>query len=42
MFKLEIVGQYSAKLLEANQAYSFINFASIGSFFEQMIIWYSN
>ncbi|WP_129972914.1 MULTISPECIES: WecB/TagA/CpsF family glycosyltransferase [unclassified Pseudomonas] len=35
MFKLEIVGQYSAKLLEANQAYSFINFASIGSFFEQ-------
>ncbi|MGP6424068.1 WecB/TagA/CpsF family glycosyltransferase [Pseudomonas pharyngis] len=35
MFKLEIVGHYSAKLLEANQAYSFINFASIGSFFEQ-------
>jgi len=35
MFKLEIVGQYSAKLLEANQAYSFINFASIGSFFER-------
>ncbi|MGH8386259.1 MAG: WecB/TagA/CpsF family glycosyltransferase [Pseudomonas sp.] len=35
MFTLELVGHYSPKLLEANQAYSFINFASIGSFFEQ-------
>ena len=35
MLKLELVGHYSAKLLEANQAYSFINFASIGSVFEQ-------
>lgn len=35
MIKLELVGQYSTKLLEANQAYSFINFASIGRVFEQ-------
>lgn len=35
MVTLELVGQYSPKLLEANQAYSFINFASISSFFEQ-------
>lgn len=35
MVKLELVGHYSPKLLEANQAYSFINFASISSFFEQ-------
>ncbi len=35
MLQLELVGHYSAKLLEANQAYSFINFASIGSVFEQ-------
>lgn len=35
MLKLELVGHYSAKLLEANQAYSFINFASIGSVFQQ-------
>ncbi|CAI8977260.1 N-acetylglucosaminyldiphosphoundecaprenol N-acetyl-beta-D-mannosaminyltransferase [Pseudomonas sp. IT-347P] len=35
MFTLEIVEQYSAKLLDANQAYSFINFASIGRVFEQ-------
>lgn len=35
MFRLELVGHYSPKLLEANQAYSFINFASIGSLFEQ-------
>ncbi|WLH38337.1 WecB/TagA/CpsF family glycosyltransferase [Pseudomonas sp. FP2196] len=35
MFKLELVGQYSPKLLEANQAFSFINFASIGSVFGQ-------
>lgn len=33
MIKLELVGHYSAKLLEANQAYSFINFASIGRLF---------
>ncbi|WP_053120171.1 WecB/TagA/CpsF family glycosyltransferase [Pseudomonas sp. P1.31] len=35
MFKLELVGHYSPHLLDANQAYSFINFASIGSVFEQ-------
>ncbi|RON52434.1 glycosyl transferase [Pseudomonas frederiksbergensis] len=35
MVKLELVGHYSPKLLEANQAYSFINFASLGNFFEQ-------
>jgi hypothetical protein len=35
MIRLELVGQFSPKLLEANQAYSFINFASIGSVFEQ-------
>lgn len=35
MFKLELVGHYSPRLLDANQAYSFINFASIGSVFEQ-------
>jgi N-acetylglucosaminyldiphosphoundecaprenol N-acetyl-beta-D-mannosaminyltransferase len=35
MIRLEIVRHYSPKLLEANQAYSFINFSSIGSFFEQ-------
>ncbi|WP_219094861.1 WecB/TagA/CpsF family glycosyltransferase [Pseudomonas sp. UMAB-40] len=35
MIRLELVGQYSTKLLEANQAYSFINFASIGRVFEQ-------
>lgn len=35
MIRLELVGQFSPKLLDANQAYSFINFASIGSFFEK-------
>ncbi|VVP82037.1 UDP-Gal:alpha-D-GlcNAc-diphosphoundecaprenol beta-1,4-galactosyltransferase [Pseudomonas fluorescens] len=35
MIRLELVRHYSPRLLEANQAYSFINFASIGSFFEQ-------
>lgn len=35
MIRLELVRHFSPKLLEANQAYSFINFASIGSFFEQ-------
>lgn len=35
MFKLDLVGHYSPKLLEANQAYSFINFASISSVFAQ-------
>ncbi|QAY86790.1 WecB/TagA/CpsF family glycosyltransferase [Pseudomonas arsenicoxydans] len=35
MIRLQIVRHYSPKLLDANQAYSFINFASIGSFFEQ-------
>ncbi|WP_159811778.1 WecB/TagA/CpsF family glycosyltransferase [Pseudomonas sp. 18058] len=35
MFRLELVGHYSPQLLDANQAYSFINFASIGSVFEQ-------
>ncbi|PWK41505.1 WecB/TagA/CpsF family glycosyltransferase [Pseudomonas sp. B21-040] len=34
MIKLKIVRHYSPKLLDANQAYSFINFASIGSFFK--------
>ena len=32
---LNIVTQYSSALLDANQAYSFINFASIGSYFKQ-------
>jgi len=35
MIRLQIVRHYSPKLLDANQAYSFINFASIGSLFEQ-------
>ncbi|MGL6244449.1 WecB/TagA/CpsF family glycosyltransferase [Pseudomonas sp.] len=35
MIRLQILRHYSPKLLEANQAYSFINFASISSFFEQ-------
>src|SRR4051794_31366932 len=35
MLKLELVGHYSPQLLEANQAYSFINFASISSVFTQ-------
>ncbi|WP_397431962.1 WecB/TagA/CpsF family glycosyltransferase [Pseudomonas chlororaphis] len=35
MIRLQIVQHYSPTLLDANQAYSFINFASIGSFFEQ-------
>lgn len=35
MIRLQIVTHYSPKLLDANQAYSFINFASIGSFLEQ-------
>ena len=35
MIKLQIVRRFSPRLLDANQAYSFINFASISSFFEQ-------
>ncbi|MFW0758986.1 WecB/TagA/CpsF family glycosyltransferase [Pseudomonas sp. H11T01] len=35
MISLELIGHYTPHLLEANKAYSFINFASIGSFFEQ-------
>ncbi|AWM92683.1 glycosyltransferase [Pseudomonas sp. 31-12] len=35
MIRLQIVRHYSPKLLDANQAYSFINFASIGCLFEQ-------
>ncbi|WP_448107611.1 WecB/TagA/CpsF family glycosyltransferase [Pseudomonas azerbaijanoccidentalis] len=35
MISLQIVRHYSPTLLDANQAYSFINFASIGSFIEQ-------
>ncbi|MBV4484950.1 WecB/TagA/CpsF family glycosyltransferase [Pseudomonas sp. SWRI153] len=35
MLKLELARRYSPKLLEANHAYSFINFASISSFLEQ-------
>lgn len=33
--KLELIEYYAVPLLEANQAFSFINFASIGSFFTQ-------
>ena len=35
MISLELVGHYTPNLLEANKAFSFINFASIGSFFDQ-------
>ncbi len=35
MIRLHIVRHYSPTLLDANQAYSFINFASIGSLFDQ-------
>lgn len=35
MITLKIVRHYSPTLLDANQAYSFINFASIGSFLKQ-------
>ncbi|TPG74092.1 WecB/TagA/CpsF family glycosyltransferase [Pseudomonas arsenicoxydans] len=35
MITLKIVRHYSPTLLDANQAYSFINFASVGSFFKQ-------
>ncbi|KAB0494295.1 WecB/TagA/CpsF family glycosyltransferase [Pseudomonas vancouverensis] len=35
MIRLELIGQYSPALLDANMAFSFINFASIGSFFQQ-------
>jgi N-acetylglucosaminyldiphosphoundecaprenol N-acetyl-beta-D-mannosaminyltransferase len=34
MIRLDLIGQYSPALLEANKAFSFINFASIGSFFQ--------
>jgi N-acetylglucosaminyldiphosphoundecaprenol N-acetyl-beta-D-mannosaminyltransferase len=33
--KLELIEYYAVHLLEANRAFSFINFASIGSFFTQ-------
>lgn len=32
MIKLNVIEQYSPALLEANKAFSFVNFASIGSF----------
>jgi len=35
MIHLQLIGQYSPALLDANKAFSFINFASIGSFFQQ-------
>jgi exopolysaccharide biosynthesis WecB/TagA/CpsF family protein len=35
MINLQLIGQYSPALLDANKAFSFINFASIGSFFQQ-------
>ncbi|VVN78669.1 WecB/TagA/CpsF family glycosyltransferase [Pseudomonas fluorescens] len=35
MIRLELIEHYTPGLLEANKAFSFINFASIGSFFEQ-------
>lgn len=35
MITLELIGNYTPSLLEANKAFSFINFASIGSFFDQ-------
>lgn len=35
MISLELMGHYTPHVLEANKAYSFINFASIGTFFEQ-------
>jgi N-acetylglucosaminyldiphosphoundecaprenol N-acetyl-beta-D-mannosaminyltransferase len=35
MISLELIEQYTPNLLEANKAFSFINFASIGSFFDQ-------
>lgn len=35
MISLELIGHYTPNLLEANKAFSFINFASIGSFFDQ-------
>ena len=35
MIRLELMGQYSPALLESNKAFSFINFASIGSFIQQ-------
>lgn len=35
MISLELIGHYTPDLLEANKAFSFINFASIGSFFDQ-------
>lgn len=34
MIRLDLIGQYTPALLEANKAFSFINFASIGSFFK--------
>jgi exopolysaccharide biosynthesis WecB/TagA/CpsF family protein len=35
MIRLELIGHYSPALLDCNRAFSFINFASIGSFIRQ-------
>ncbi|MHC8407484.1 MULTISPECIES: WecB/TagA/CpsF family glycosyltransferase [unclassified Pseudomonas] len=35
MIKLNVIEQYSPALLDANKAFSFVNFASIGSFLKQ-------
>lgn len=35
MIRLEVIEHYSPNLLEANRAFSFVNFSSIGSFLEQ-------
>ncbi|WP_426201252.1 WecB/TagA/CpsF family glycosyltransferase [Pseudomonas sp. TWP3-1] len=35
MIRLEVVGHYSPSLLSCNRAFSFINFASVGSFMRQ-------
>ena len=35
MIRLELLDRYSPALLESNRAFSFLNFASIGSFIRQ-------
>ncbi|WLG48269.1 WecB/TagA/CpsF family glycosyltransferase [Pseudomonas sp. FP1742] len=35
MIELELIGYYAPNLLDANKAFSFINFASIGSLFDR-------
>jgi N-acetylglucosaminyldiphosphoundecaprenol N-acetyl-beta-D-mannosaminyltransferase len=34
MIRLDLIGHYTPSLLETNKAFSFINFSSIGSFFD--------